>query len=149
MNMDSFSVPATLHDPVSRILAESGFLSPLMDFPDRKLRKSADFPVDIKEHGDSYRILADLPGFSKDEIEADLEDSVLTITARRQSDGRSGGEEKHVRRERTAQSLARSFRLPKNIDGAGISAKLVNGVLVLTLPKSSESAKREIEIEVQ
>jgi HSP20 family protein len=69
----------------------------------------------------------------------------LTVSGSRQSEDRKEGES-YALYERQYGSFSRSFALPDMADGERIDAKLVNGVLSLTIPKKAEAKPRKIEI---
>lgn len=115
-------------------------------------RSNTDLPAfrtDIRDAGDAYVLEAELPGFRKEDINLDLKDGILTITAahNEQSENRDekGG---YIRRERRYGSFRRSFDV-SGIDESGITAGYENGVLSLTLPKvkPAEPEVRRITIE--
>ena len=93
--------------------------------------------TDIVENGNNYELKADLPGFAKEDINVDLKDHVLTISAshkanREEKDQKSG---RVLRQERSTANYQRSFRVDEDVKPEDISAKYENGVLTLTLPK--------------
>ena len=88
------------------------------------------------EDQNSYRLRLDLPGFTREEISLSLEKHDLTVTAA--SD----------REEAFLQDVKRTFTLPDDIDPEGITAKVENGVLDLTLPKLNAEDKGVRTIEV-
>lgn len=102
------------------------------------------YPVDIREDDNQVYIEAELPGFTKDEIEVTMEQGVLTINAQRKHEERRG-EEQHLS-ERRFTRVSRSFRLPTPVDENQIDAHLENGVLTLSLPKREEVKPRRIEV---
>lgn len=108
----------------------------------------AEFKTDIQDHGDSFLLEADLPGFRKEDIQVDIEQDTMTIRAQR----RSAYEEKdkkgkYVRCERSYGSYARQFDV-SGINTEAITAAYQDGVLKLTLPKREETvpAARRLEI---
>lgn len=101
------------------------------------------YPVDIREDKDSYHAEAELPGFTKDQINVSLEDGTLTITAQRDAEEKAG--ESHLT-ERRFTKVSRSFRLPTAIDESKVQARLDHGVLHLTLPKREEVKPRRIQV---
>ena len=106
------------------------------------------FKTDIKDEGDHYLLEADLPGFKKENVNIDIDDGYLTITATRKSEYEDKDKKgNYVRCERSYGSYTRSFSLD-GIDSENIGAELVDGVLKLTLPKQvKETAKtRRLEI---
>ena len=80
---------------------------------------------------------ADFPGFSKKDVGLKVEDSVLTLTANRDSDGDTNDGAYRIR-ERKTGSFSRSFNLPENVMAENISAKFKNGSLTITIPKAEE-----------
>lgn len=94
-----------------------------------------DFRTDIREDGDKYILDAELPGFAKEDIDLDVKDGVLTISAKHeQTEEEKDSAGNYLRRERRFGSFSRSFDIT-GIDEAGICAAYNNGVLTLTLPK--------------
>jgi len=100
--------------------------------------------MDVREDENAYRITADIPGVSKDDIKVSVVDNAVTITAevKSQSEHREG--ERVVVAERYYGSMSRSFVLPQAVDEEGARAKYDNGVLTLTLPKRSNARFRKI-----
>ncbi len=99
--------------------------------------------VDILEHADAYLILADMPGADVESVDINLEKGVLTLDARPANDPTEGST--RYAEYRTG-GYHREFRISEDIDRAGVSAKMSNGVLELRLPKSAESRPRRIEV---
>ncbi len=102
------------------------------------------YPIDMDEYEDKVVIEAEMPGFTKDEIEVTVENDVLTITAERkaaESDGK-----KHLN-ERRYTRVERSVALPATVDEEKISGNLKDGVLTLRLPKTEKQRPRRIQIE--
>ena len=107
--------------------------------------------TDVKEHENGYEVDIDLPGFKKDELNLDLTDGYLTISA---SKGLDKDEEdkkgKYIRKERYAGSMSRSFYVGDGITEEDIKAKYENGILKLSIPKKEAKAvdqKKHIAIE--
>lgn len=99
--------------------------------------------VEVNECGDGYKLQADMPGVDKDGLEILLEDNELTIMGRRQPLA-EGGE--FLYRESNDYGYRRTFELDPTIDRTGISARIENGVLTVTLPKAEEVKPRRIEV---
>lgn len=115
------------------------------------------YPVDIREDENHIFVEAEMPGFTKDQINITLENSVLTIQAQRsekspnQGEGQSTGQSREkagVRHlsERRYTRISRAFSLPNTVDENKVDAKLENGVLHLTLHKREEVKPRRIEV---
>ena len=96
-------------------------------------RRTPVFSTDIKDEGDHYLLEAELPGFQKEDIDLDVKDGVLTISAKHQEDNEHNSGH-YVCKERRYGSFARSFNL-EGIQEENITASYNNGVLELNLPK--------------
>ena len=107
--------------------------------------------TDIREHDSGYELDIDLPGFKKDEINVDLENGYLTISAAKGLDKDEKNEEgKYIRRERYAGAMQRSFYVGDAITHEDIRARFEDGILRLSIPKKDARAietKKTIAIE--
>lgn len=101
------------------------------------------YPVNIRETDEHLHIEAEMPGFTRDQINVTLEKNVLTIQAQREMQQQEG--EQHLA-ERRITRVSRAFRLPTEVDENKVQAKLENGVLSLTLNKRDEVKARRIEV---
>lgn len=99
--------------------------------------------VDIYETADALTVRADLPGARPEDIDTDLQNNVLTVTARVPPVA-SGF--RPVAEEYAVGHYSRQFRLGQQIDQTRISAELKDGVLTLTLPKADNARPRRIEV---
>ena len=99
--------------------------------------------VNIYETKDGYTLEAEMPGVNKDGLEITLEGLEVTITGRRASEFVSG---ETLFRERHGADYRRVFELDPAIDTARISARMNQGVLLLTLPKSEQVKPRKIAV---
>lgn len=104
--------------------------------------------TDILEFPESYRIYAELSGFTKEEISLQYADKILTITATKNNQLPENQTGRYLRKERSSRQLLRRFELPE-VAVNNISATLANGLLEIVLPKISQTAltKRSIPIE--
>ena len=92
--------------------------------------------TDVRETDNSYEVDIDLPGFKKDEIDVDLKDGYLTISASKGLDkDQKDKEGKYIRQERYAGAMSRSFYVG-DIQPEQISAKYEDGILKLSVPKA-------------
>jgi HSP20 family protein len=104
------------------------------------------FKLDVKETDKNYSVEAELPGVKKDEINIDLDEGTLTISVSR-DENIDEEKENYIHRERRFCSMRRSVYLEDAMD-EGITAKLDNGVLRITVPRSGKQRKtHRIEIE--
>lgn len=101
--------------------------------------------VDLVENEEAYLIHADLPGLSKEEVNVNYHDGVLSISGDRRTEEY---EEKDncVRLERAYGRFYRSFTLPKTVNDKQIEAGYKDGVLTVRVPKAEESKPRRITI---
>ena len=108
----------------------------------------APYGVDVREDKDHIYVEAELPGFKKDEVDINIENQMLTITAEHKDSTVQRGEEKRewLLRERRYSRFQRAFTLPPTVDPQSVQAKLNDGVLTLTLNKREESKSRRITI---
>lgn len=100
--------------------------------------------VNIFEAQDGYVLEAEMPGVGKDGLEITLENNELTIVGHRSSEAFPG---EPLFRERRLADYRRVFELDPAIDSAKISAKVDQGVLTLTLPKSERVKPRKITVD--
>lgn len=98
------------------------------------------FPVDLYEDKNNTYVRAELPGLSRDDINVEVVDDYLTITAARKSGGDADGE---------SFSFSRSLTLPDQVLSDNVSATFENGVLTVTLPKREEAKPRKINVTVK
>jgi HSP20 family protein len=102
-------------------------------------------PVDIQETEDAYKVLAELPGLTKDDINITLENNVLRLSGERKFEKEVQKESYH-RIERTYGTFSRAFSLPQQVSPEGVQAAFENGVLTITVPKAEQAKPRKISI---
>ena len=107
--------------------------------------------TDIRETDEGYEVIMDLPGFKKDEIEVQLENGYLTVSAAKGLDKDEADKKgKYICRERYAGEMSRSFYVGDDITENDIHGKFENGILTLDVPKKEAKAvetKKHIAIE--
>lgn len=113
----------------------------------------APYGVDVREDGDHLVVEAELPGFTKNDVDITLENQTLTITAERKFEPQQKGEGKqqqqqggYLLRERRYTRFQRSFTLPDTVDDQTVNAKLQDGILTITLNKRPETKPRKIQV---
>ncbi|MBQ3304636.1 MAG: Hsp20/alpha crystallin family protein [Clostridia bacterium] len=89
--------------------------------------------TDVHEHEDHYEVDIDLPGFKKEDINLELQNGYLTVSATKGLEKETKG--KTIRQERYVGSMQRSFYVGDALTETDIGAKLENGVLSLSIPK--------------
>jgi HSP20 family protein len=99
--------------------------------------------VDIIDTKDGYVVQAEMPGVNKDGLEITLEGTEMAITGHRSKETSPG---EPVFHERRSADYRRVFELDPVIDTTKVSAKIDQGVLTLTLPKSERVKPRKIVV---
>jgi len=109
-------------------------------------RLPGSFRVDIQEKADAFLIEAELPGLTQDQINLEVDEDMLTISADYQREHKQE-ESGRMYTERRSGHMERSFNL-SDIDAEKISATYRNGILYVTLPKEQpeEKAVRKIPV---
>ncbi|MFA5056580.1 MAG: Hsp20/alpha crystallin family protein [Opitutaceae bacterium] len=100
------------------------------------------FPVDLYEDRDNTYVRAELPGVNRDDINVEMADGYLTISASRKHQAADGKDEQ-------AFSLSRSVSIPEDVHADKVSAAYENGVLTVTLPKKEEAKPRKVSVAVK
>lgn len=103
--------------------------------------------IDVAEKDGEYKVLAEIPGVKKDDIQVDIEGDVVSISAeaRAEKDVKEG--ERVIHSERYFGKVSRSFRLGQEVDQAKASAKYTDGVLELVLPKRTAASAKRVTIQ--
>jgi len=91
--------------------------------------------TDVHENEGDYEMDMDLPGFKKDQIQINLENGYLTISAAKEHDSEKKEHGKLIRQERYAGSMQRSFYVGEGVKNEDVKAKFEDGVLKLCIPK--------------
>jgi len=107
-----------------------------------------DVPVDVKDEGDAFVVVADLPGYGADDIDVQLDDEYTLSIAATRTDGESVETEEYVRQERHTERVGRTVTLPGAVDAESTEASHDNGVLTVRLGKATgDDAGTDIEVE--
>lgn len=128
-----------------------GFYNMLDDFfndtwlPTRSLMSDT-FKVDVVESEKEYAVEAELPGVKKEEVDLAFSDGRLVLSVKRE-ESTEEKDRNYIHKERRFSSMQRSIYLA-DAAGDGITAKLEDGVLRVTVPKAEKKdAGRTIDIE--
>ena len=105
--------------------------------------------TDVKETEKDYILDVDLPGFKKEDVNLNLENGYLTISAKREHKvDNEDRKENFVRRERSFGQFSRSFYVG-DVEQDEIEAHLENGILTIKLPKEEEKKAKSNRIEIK
>jgi HSP20 family protein len=88
-----------------------------------------------EDRGDAFVVEAELPGVSAKDLSVTLTGRTVTMKAKTEAKG-----------HRAARTYERSFTLPVAVDGDGVTAEAVDGIVTITLPKAAEAKPRVIEV---
>ncbi|MDO4962357.1 MAG: Hsp20/alpha crystallin family protein [Eubacteriales bacterium] len=106
--------------------------------------QSSIMKTDIKESDAGFDLDIELPGYDKDNVQAELKDGYMTITASTGSESEDKDPNgKFIRRERYQGSCSRSFYVGEEITKEDIKAKFENGILKISVPKKQPQPKVE------
>lgn len=125
--------------PWSAFETEIGRLFETAQFSPTSLNR---FPLDLYQDELNVYVRAELPGVSRDDINVEMTDGTLTISAVRKTptnDGKSG----------EPLSLNRAVSIADDIQSANVTAAFVDGILTVTLPKREEAKPKKVNIAVK
>ena len=140
---DPFGMPSNLRTPMERIFEDPFFRHP-MGF----VSEEGTLPLDIAENDKEIVVRADLPGYSKDQLDVQVHDGVLSIRAQR-SDEHEEQTDRYYRRERSWGSMSRRVALPGVVKDAPVEASLKDGVLTLSIAVPEQAGPKQIEIKTE
>ena len=106
----------------------------------------APYGVDVREDPDHIYVEAELPGYTKEDVDITLENSTLTIAAERKSEQKNQKQGDYLLNERRYSRFLRSFTLPPTVDEQSVQANLKDGVLTITLTKREETKPRKVKV---
>ena len=101
--------------------------------------------VNITEDREAYYISAELPGVKSKDIDVNVTANQLTLAGERRI-SEEAADARYHRREREAGRFSRAVALPGDIDTENVKARLADGVLTVTVPKSERARPRKIDI---
>jgi len=101
--------------------------------------------VDIFDAADAIVLKAELPGLSPDDIDIEIDESVLTLKGERRFE-ETVEEGRYYRVERAYGAFQRSVTLPQSVKADEITATFEHGVLTVRVPKADEVKPRKIAV---
>ncbi len=101
--------------------------------------------MNVRESDGGYEVEVAAPGMTKDDFNVSLNrDGDLTIRMESRKEASEGdGKSRYIRREFSLGRYERTIVLPEDVDRDGISAKVVDGVLLVVLPKTVKEDRPE------
>jgi len=108
------------------------------------------FPVDLYEDENNAYVRAELPGVNRDEINVEMVDDYLTITAVRKNPATPPkGDGKAETSEEQSFSFSRSVSIPEAVQADQVTAAYENGVLTVTLPRRAEAKPKKVTVAIK
>ena len=97
---------------------------------------------------DAYRITVELPGVAEQDIHLNIEDGFVTLKGEKRTEREEKGDTWFFS-ERQYGSFSRSFRLPPDAEEDKVDAQLKDGVLTITVPKSTPKKPQTGKVEIR
>ena len=115
--------------------------------------KSLELPVkypttDLIDNGDSYTVKAELPGFTKDMVEVQVNKDSIEVKAEMKAERENNGKN-YLHRERTYSSVQRVIGFPEEVISSKTEGSLKDGILEIRVPKKEpkpEEKKHKVEL---
>jgi HSP20 family protein len=104
--------------------------------------------VDVAESDADYIVKVELPGVQKEDVKITVESNTLTIRGEKKQQ-KEAKKENYYSFERSFGAFERSFSLPASVMNNKIDASYTDGILTITLPKSTEAQPKQIEVKVK
>lgn len=127
-------------------LLDDFFDYPQKSFSFRTSNANGLMKTDIKENENAFEVSIALPGVKKDDIEIELKDEYLTVSAT--SNMKKDEEDKksnYIRKERYYGSCSRSFYVGDAVTENDIKASYEDGILTLDIPKVEKKPEPEVK----
>lgn len=106
-----------------------------------------DFAADVYEENGSIIAKMNLPGVKADEVEVSIEDGSLAVSGRREEE-KEINEKNYYSKEIRRGSFSRSVRLPKAVESNEATAKIEDGMLVVTMPVIKGAESKSVKVSV-
>ncbi len=104
--------------------------------------------VNVEENDNEWILTAELPGVTKDDIELNFRDNILTLSGEKKIEKEDKKKNYH-HVERSYGRFSRSFAINSSIVTDKIDAKFKDGILTVVLPKAEEEKPKLIDIKVK
>lgn len=120
-----------------------GFMRPWVS---RSVSRTPDIKVDLTESNGDYKIKAEIPGVRKEDIQVDIDENRISISAEVKNETEEKKGDRVIRSERQYGYASRSLWLDNPVDRSQSKAVYENGVLELTLPKKAAATTTRLTI---
>ena len=102
--------------------------------------------LEVSEEDKAYKVKADIPGVKKEDIHVSIDGNLVSISAEVKKEKEEKEGKKLIRSERYYGKVSRTFSLGQDVDQSTAQAKYADGVLEITLPKTSGGAAKELTV---
>lgn len=137
----------SVNDEISSILSRH-FDNLYPDYGFDEMSENLSIPVEVRDKKDEYDVRAELPGVKKEDLDIEINDNYLTISATK-SEEKNEEEKTYKKSEFSYGEFSRTLYLPQDVDTDKIDAKLEHGVLKLVIPKLNKEDKSIKKITVK
>lgn len=137
----------SVNDEISSILNRH-FDNLYPDYGFDEMSENLSIPVEVRDKKDEYDVRAELPGVKKEDLDIEINDNYLTISATK-SEEKNEEEKTYKKSEFSYGEFSRTLYLPQDVDTDKIDAKLEHGVLKLVIPKLNKEDKSVKKITVK
>ena len=104
--------------------------------------------ISLQEKKDNYEVIVDVPGVKKNDLHIEITDGLLTVNGEKKSSRQSTSGGDISNSESVNNKLTRSILLPSNIDETKITAKLEDGELIISIPKTTAALTKSRAIKI-
>jgi HSP20 family protein len=104
--------------------------------------------IDVRDEEGQYVLEAELPGIKKNEVSVEISEEAVIIKAERENNIEEKGEG-YLRRERGYISFYRQIPLPMDVDNSKATARMEDGLLIVSLPKKVEKNEGIKKLDIQ
>ena len=118
-------------------------------FPSLSMPKIPEASCDVIDEGNQFRVKMDVPGVKKNEINLNVTDNSLEVSAEHKEESEEK-KKNYLRKERSHVSYYRTLPMSEDVVSGKVKAKLTDGVLDITLPKAKPTkTQKKKSISVQ
>ncbi|MFB5631926.1 MAG: Hsp20/alpha crystallin family protein [Nitrosopumilus sp.] len=118
-------------------------------FPTMSMPKMSQTSCDVIDEGKQFRVKMDVPGIKKNEIKLNVTENSLEVSGEHKEESEEK-KKNYLTKERSQVSYYRTLPLSENVVASKVKAKLTDGVLDITLPKSKPTkTQKKKSISVQ
>jgi len=104
--------------------------------------------ANVYESPNGYMLQFLTPGVKSEDIEVNCTDGVMSVNIKRVLDRNEKKDIRFLRQERSSSEFTRSYRLSDDADTEKIEAKVMNGILMVFIPKKEKAKLKKISVKV-